>query len=881
MFEQYLRLKEGYPDALLFYRMGDFYELFFEDAEVASRELQIALTSRNPNAEAPIPMCGVPWHAAEGYVSQLLNKGYKIAFCDQVEDPRAAKGLVERAVTRVYTPGTAVEDVSLEPKGHTYLGALFWSADTDRGGFAWVDVSTGYWAGLHVKKSQELWQWAQKIAPRELLLPEDADVPASLHLTDIQAVRVPLRSHFDYKRSAERVLAAQSVAELGALGLEGRKELVQACGALLAYLEQTQMQDTKHLAPFEPLDLGQHLLIDDVTERNLELFRRLDGRKGVGTLRHVIDSTQTPMGGRLLKRWIAMPIKDPVKIGERLDVVDKFVRDADLADVVREQVALVGDMERIASRIAAARVTPRELVQLKNSLFAVELLKAALESTDDAQLHALAGQIDLLEGVRDRIAREIYPDPLNNQIQKGGVIADGVDPELDDLRRIALHGKDYLARIQQRESEATGIPSLKISYNNVFGYYIEVRNAHKEKVPETWIRKQTLANAERYITEELKEYEEKILGAEEKMLVIEQRIYADIIAHISRSLSSLLRDAAVVARIDCLQSFARLACERRYVRPVLDDGKLIDIRQGRHPVIETLLPVGEEYVPNDVMLDDKEQQIMMITGPNMSGKSALLRQTALIILMAQMGSFVPAKSAHIGVVDKIFTRVGASDNISQGESTFMVEMLESASILNNISDRSIVLLDEIGRGTSTYDGISIAWAMVEYLHNHPSAHAKTLFATHYHELNEMEQMCPRVKNFHVSVKEMGNQIVFLRKLERGGTEHSFGIHVARMAGMPVSVVSRADEILRNLELVYGNNEIVPSRSIKNRGKKPSPSVKEAAENGAPQNMQLSMFQLDDPVLVQIRDQIKGLDINSLTPIEALNKLNEIKKITGI
>ena len=881
MFEQYLRIKEGYPDALLFYRMGDFYELFFEDAEVASRELQIALTSRNPNAEAPIPMCGVPWHAAEGYVSQLLNKGYKIAFCDQVEDPRAAKGLVERAVTRVYTPGTAVEDVSLEPKGHTYLGALFWSADTDRGGFAWVDVSTGYWAGLHVKKSQELWQWAQKIAPRELLLPEDADVPASLHLTDIQAVRVPLRSHFDYKRSAERVLAAQSVAELGALGLEGRKELVQACGALLAYLEQTQMQDTKHLAPFEPLDLGQHLLIDDVTERNLELFRRLDGRKGVGTLRHVIDSTQTPMGGRLLKRWIAMPIKDPAKINERLDVVERLIKDADLADVIREQVSLVGDLERIAGRIAAQRVTPRELVQLKNSLGAIETLKAALESTDDDRLHALAEQIDPLAEVRERIAREIYPDPQNNQIQKGGVIADGVDPELDDLRRIALHGKDYLARIQQRESETTGIPSLKISYNNVFGYYIEVRNAHKDKVPQTWIRKQTLANAERYITEELKEYEEKILGAEEKMLVIEQRIYADIIACISRSLAVLLRDAAVVARVDCLQSFARIACERRYVRPVLDDGKRIDIRQGRHPVIETLMPVGEEYIPNDVLLDDKEQQIMMITGPNMSGKSALLRQTALIILMAQMGSFVPAKSAHIGVVDKIFTRVGASDNISQGESTFMVEMLESASILNNISDRSIVLLDEIGRGTSTYDGISIAWAMVEYLHNHPTAHAKTLFATHYHELNEMEQMCPRVKNYHVSVKEMGNQIVFLRKLERGGTEHSFGIHVARMAGMPMSVVSRADEILRNLELVYGNNEIVPSRSLKSRGKKPSPSVREAAEAGAPQNMQLSMFQLDDPVLVQIRDQIKGLDINSLTPIEALNKLNEIKKITGI
>ena len=488
----------------------------------------------------------------------------------------------------------------------------------------------------------------------------------------------------------------------------------------------------------------------------------------------------------------------------------------------------------------------------------------------------------MLSAVRDRIAREVYPDPLNNQIQKGGVIADGVDAELDDLRRIALHGKDVLSQIQQRESELTGIPSLKISYNNVFGYYIEVRNAHRDKVPETWIRKQTLANAERYITAELKEYEDKILGAEEKMLVIEQRIYNDLMQYVAASLPVLLRDAASVARIDCLQSFARIACERRYVRPVLDEGRRIEIRQGRHPVIETTLPVGEEYIPNDVVLDDTEQQIMMITGPNMSGKSALLRQTALIILMAQMGSFVPAQSARIGVVDKIFTRVGASDNISQGESTFMVEMLESASILNNISDRSIVLLDEIGRGTSTYDGISIAWAMVEYLHNHPSARAKTLFATHYHELNEMEQMCPRVKNYHVSVKEVDNTIVFLRKLERGGTEHSFGIHVARMAGMPPSIVSRAKEILRNLELVYGSSEIVPSRSPKDRSRRSSHSVKEAVEAAdRTQGMQLSMFQLDDPVLVQIRDQIRGLDIDSLTPIEALNKLNEIKKITGI
>ncbi|MDE5708234.1 MAG: DNA mismatch repair protein MutS, partial [Alistipes sp.] len=596
-----------------------------------------------------------------------------------------------------------------------------------------------------------------------------------------------------------------------------------------------------------------------------------------------IDRTLTPMGGRLLKRWIAMPIKNPLQINERLDIVEFFTRHAEFSESVREQVTLIGDLERIASRIAAGKVTPRELVQLKNSLSAIEALKKELDGSDNARMKQLAGELDPLTAVRDRIALEIYPDPQNNQIQKGGVIADGVDAELDDLRKIALHGKDYLLQIQQRESEATGIPSLKLSYNNVFGYYIEVRNTHKEKVPETWIRKQTLANAERYITSELKEYEEKILGAEEKMLVLEQRIYNELMEFIRTTLKVLQLSASAVARIDCLQSFARIACEHRYVRPVLDEGKRIEIIQGRHPVIETTMPVGEEYIPNDIMLDDKEQQIVMITGPNMSGKSALLRQTALIILMAQIGSFVPAKSAHIGVVDKIFTRVGASDNISQGESTFMVEMLESASILNNISDRSIVLLDEIGRGTSTYDGISIAWAMVEYLHNHSTAHAKTLFATHYHELNEMEQMCSRVKNYHVAVKEIGNQIVFLRKLERGGTEHSFGIHVARMAGMPTSVVSRANEILRNLELVYGNNEIVPSRSLNKErsSRKPSAqSVREAAENNS-QNMQLSMFQLEDPVLVQIRDQIKGLDLDSLTPIEALNKLNEIKKITGI
>ncbi len=877
LMKQYYSIKAVHPDAILLFRIGDFYETFGEDAIKASGILGITLTRRANGSATYVELAGFPYHAIDTYLPKLVRAGERVAICEQLEDPKQVRGLVKRGVIELVTPGVVLGDNILANKENAFLASVYFGRQTT--GVAFLDISTGE---FYVAEGSESYidKLISNLAPKEVIYQRGyEDRFSDAFGSKLYTYRLD-EWVFSEEVNREKLCKQFGTRSLKGFGVDHFTSGLSAAGAILYYLEFTEHRDIAHITSISRIDQEDYVWVDKFTIRNLELFSS-NGAREKCSFADVIDRTLTPMGGRLLKRWIAMPIKDPVKIGERLDVVDKFVRDADLADVVREQVALVGDMERIASRIAAARVTPRELVQLKNSLFAVELLKAALESTDDAQLHALAGQIDLLEGVRDRIAREIYPDPLNNQIQKGGVIADGVDPELDDLRRIALHGKDYLARIQQRESEATGIPSLKISYNNVFGYYIEVRNAHKEKVPETWIRKQTLANAERYITEELKEYEEKILGAEEKMLVIEQRIYADIIDHISRSLPHLLRDAAVVARIDCLQSFARLACERRYVRPVLDDGKLIDIRQGRHPVIETLLPVGEEYVPNDVMLDDKEQQIMMITGPNMSGKSALLRQTALIILMAQMGSFVPAKSAHIGVVDKIFTRVGASDNISQGESTFMVEMLESASILNNISDRSIVLLDEIGRGTSTYDGISIAWAMVEYLHNHPSAHAKTLFATHYHELNEMEQMCPRVKNFHVSVKEMGNQIVFLRKLERGGTEHSFGIHVARMAGMPVSVVSRADEILRNLELVYGNNEIVPSRSIKNRGKKPSPSVKEAAENGAPQNMQLSMFQLDDPVLVQIRDQIKGLDINSLTPIEALNKLNEIKKITGI
>ncbi|MEG1701062.1 MAG: DNA mismatch repair protein MutS [Alistipes sp.] len=875
--KQYYAVKAVHPDAILLFRVGDFYETFGADAIKASGILGITLTRRANGTASYVELAGFPYHAIDTYLPKLVRAGERVAICEQLEDPKSVKGLVKRGIIELVTPGVVLGDSILVNKENTYLAAVYFGRQTT--GVAFLDISTGE---FYVAEGTDHYidKLISNLAPKEIIYQRGFED----RFSDVFGAKL-----YTYKLdewvfsediNRERLCKQFGTQSLKGFGVEHFSSGISAAGAILYYLEFTEHRGISHIASIARIDQDDYVWVDKFTIRNLELFSSNASRDRCG-FADVIDRTLTPMGGRLLKRWIALPLKDPAKIDERLDVVEKFTREADLTDTIREQVSLVGDLERIAARIASSRVTPRELVQLKNSLSAIELLKAALDATDDLRLHALADQIDVLATVRDRIAHEIYPDPLNNQIVKGGVIADGVDAELDDLRRIALHGKDYLARIQQRESEATGIPSLKISYNNVFGYYIEVRNAHKEKVPTTWVRKQTLTNAERYITEELKEYEEKILGAEEKMLVIEQRIYADILCFIGTSLAAMLRDAAVVSRIDCLQSFARIACERRYVRPVLDNGTLIDIRQGRHPVIETLMPVGEEYIPNDVKLDDKQQQIMMITGPNMSGKSALLRQTALIILMAQMGSFVPAKSAHIGVVDKIFTRVGASDNISQGESTFMVEMLESASILNNISDRSIVLLDEIGRGTSTYDGISIAWAMVEYLHNHPTAHAKTLFATHYHELNEMEQMYPRVKNYHVTIKEIDNKIVFLRKLERGGTEHSFGIHVARMAGMPTSIVSRAEEMLRNLELVYGNNEIVPSKSPKNRKKLTSASVREAVDSGASQNMQLSMFQLDDPVLIQIRDQIKGLDINSLTPIEALNKLNEIKKITGL
>ena len=876
LMKQYYQIKSVHPDAILLFRVGDFYETFGDDAIKASGILGITLTRRANGSATFVELAGFPYHAIDTYLPKLVRAGERVAICEQLEDPKLVKGLVKRGVIELVTPGVVLGDNLLANKENVYLASVYFGRQTT--GVAFLDISTGE---FYVAEGPDNYidKLLSNLSPKEIIYQRGFDERFR------QAFGTNYYTYklddwvFSEELNREKLCKQFGTQSLKGFGIDHISAGISAAGAILYYLEFTEHKEIGHIASISRIDQDDYVWIDKFTIRNLELFTT-NGSRDRSSFANVMDRTLTPMGGRLLKRWIAMPIRDIGRINRRLDVVQRFVEDSDLAEAVGEQVSLIGDLERIASRIAAARVTPRELVQLKNSLAAIELLKAILESTDDGNLHRLAAEIDVLAQMRLKLEREIYPDPANNQIQKGGVIADGVNPELDDLRRIALHGKDVLQQIQQRESELTGIPSLKIGYNNIFGYFIEVRNAHK-KVPDTWIRKQTLSNAERYITEELKEYEEKILGAEDRILTLEQEIYNALIAFVSQSLSQLLRDAHAVARVDCFLSFARIARERNYVRPELDDGARIDIEQGRHPVIETLMPVGEKYIPNDIRLDDEEQQIVMITGPNMSGKSALLRQTALIILMAQMGSFVPARRAHIGVVDKIFTRVGASDNISQGESTFMVEMLESASILNNISDRSIVLLDEIGRGTSTYDGISIAWAMVEYLHNHPTAHARTLFATHYHELNEMEKMYPRVKNYHVTVKEMNNTIVFLRKLERGGTEHSFGIHVAKMAGMPASVVSRADEILKNLVKVYGTDEIVPSKSPKLRGRKQA-SVKDAveeADKGA--SMQLSMFQLDDPVLVQIRDQIKGLDIDSLTPLEALNKLNEIKKIAGI
>ena len=874
LMKQYYQIKAVHPDAILLFRVGDFYETFGEDAIKASGILGITLTRRANGAASYVELAGFPHHAIDTYMPKLVRAGERVAICEQLEDPKLVKGLVKRGVVEMVTPGIVMGENLVAGKENTFLASVYFGKTTT--GVAFLDLSTGE---FYVAEGDNIYidKLISNLQPKEILFQRGYeekfnDCFGSKHYTYRLDEWV-----FSYTVNCDKLCSQLGVPSLKGFGIEGMTAGISAAGSILYYLEFTEHKQTAHISSIQRIDRNDSVWIDRFTIRNLELFSS-NSQTSKYCFTNSIDRTLTAMGGRQLKRWVAMPLMDIEKIRMRQDVVEKFVSDIDFAEAMREQIALVGDLERIASRIATERVTPRELVQLKHSLAAIEIIAALMNSTDHEALHRIAATIDPLESVRQRLQQEIYPDPETNQIQKGGIIASGVSAELDDLRRISLHGKEYLAALQQRESEATGIPSLKVAYNNVFGYYIEVRNTHKDKVPEGWIRKQTLTGAERYITQELKEYEQKIMGAEERIIQIETQIYAEIVAFVAQHLNALQRNARVISRVDCLQSFAKIAKERKYVRPVVDDSKAIDIKEGRHPVIETLMPIGQEYIPNDVMLDQENQQIIIITGPNMSGKSALLRQTALIVLMAQMGSFVPAKSAHIGIVDKIFTRVGASDNLSEGESTFMVEMLESASILNNISDRSLVLLDEIGRGTSTYDGISIAWAMVEYLHNNTQGAAKTLFATHYHELNELENMLPRVKNYHVTVKEVDKTIVFLRKLVRGGTEHSFGIHVARMSGMPRSVVSRAEAILSNLEKVYGSGEIVPSGAIKQRGKK---RVIGDVAAETKDNIQLSMFQLDDPVLVAIRDQIKDLDINSLTPLEALNKLNEIKRITGL
>lgn len=892
LMKQYYSIKAVHGDAVLLFRVGDFYETFGEDAVRASRILGITLTRRANGAASYVELAGFPYHALDTYLPKLVRAGERVAVCEQLEDPKLVKGIVKWGVIELVTPGVVLSDNVLVNKENTFLASVHFGKKTT--GVAFLDLSTGE---FYVAEGRDDYvdKLLSNLAPKEIIYQRGWEE---------RFTRAFGTRNYTYKLdewvfaediNREKLCKQFGTASLKGYGIDSMTSGISAAGAILYYLDFTEHKNVGHITGISRIDENAYVWIDRFTIRNLELFSSNSLRERCG-FADVIDRTVTPMGGRLLKQWIALPIKDVARLNRRLDVVERFRGDDGLREEVGGILERITDLERLSSRIATQRITPREMVQLKLSLGAVADLRRVLLASDDAALASLAEGLDLCEEQRERIEKELFPDPQNNQIQKGGIIADGVDLELDDLRRIACHGKDVIAEIQRRESEATGIPSLKVSFNNVFGYYIEVRNTHKDKVPADWIRKQTLTSAERYITQELKEYEEKILGAEEKMLAIEQRIYAGLVEFLSRSIAAFQRDAAVVARADCLRSFAVMAAERRYCRPELSEDKVIDIRDGRHPVIETLMDVGQQYIPNDVYLDDTSQQIMMITGPNMAGKSALLRQTALIVLMAQMGSFVPASSAHIGVVDKIFTRVGASDNISQGESTFMVEMLESASIMNNLSDRSLILLDEIGRGTSTYDGMSIAWAMVEYIHNHPAARAKTMFATHYHELNELEELLPRVKNYNVSVKEVNRTILFLRKLVRGGTEHSFGIHVAKMAGMPVKVIERAEAILASLEgagrAAAGAGEetgsdvreeaAVPAgvRAVA----KPSGRGKGRKTSGAEEHLpgvQLSMFQLEDPVLVQIRDQIRGLDIDSLTPIQALNMLNDIKRITGL
>ena len=858
LMKQYFDIKAKHPDAILLFRVGDFYEMYGEDAVIGAEILGIVQTKRANGVGQHVEMAGFPHHALDSYLPKLVRAGKRVAICDQLEDPKLTKKLVKRGITELVTPGVSINDNVLNYKENNFLAAVHFGKASC--GVAFLDISTGEFL-----TAEGPFDYIDKLlnnfAPKEILFERgkrlmfEGNFGSKFFMFELDdwvftetTAREKLLKHFETKN-------------LKGFGVEHLKNGIIASGAILQYLTMTQHTQIGHITSLARIEEDKYVRLDKFTVRSLELIGNMND--GGSSLLNVIDRTISPMGARLLKRWMVFPLKDEKPINERLNVVEYFFRQPDFKELIEEQLHLIGDLERIISKVAVGRVSPREVVQLKVALQAIEPIKQACMEADNASLNRIGEQLNLCISIRDRIAKEIKNDPPL-LINKGGVIQDGVNADLDELRQISYSGKDYLLKIQQRESEETGIPSLKVAYNNVFGYYIEVRNVHKDKVPKEWIRKQTLVNAERYITQELKEYEEKILGAEDKILILETQLYTDLVQALMEFIPQIQINANQIARLDCLLSFANVARENRYIRPIIEDNDVLDIRQGRHPVIEKQLPIGEKYIANDVMLDSDTQQIIIITGPNMAGKSALLRQTALITLLAQIGSFVPAESAHIGLVDKIFTRVGASDNISVGESTFMVEMNEAADILNNVSSRSLVLFDELGRGTSTYDGISIAWAIVEYIHEHPKAKARTLFATHYHELNEMEKSFKRIKNYNVSVKEVDNKVIFLRKLERGGSEHSFGIHVAKMAGMPKSIVKRANEILKQLESDNRQQGIA--------GK----PLAEVSENRG--GMQLSFFQLDDPILCQIRDEILNLDVNNLTPIEALNKLNDIKKI---
>ena len=858
MMKQFLDLKAKHPDAVMLFRCGDFYETYSTDAVVASEILGITLTKRANGKGKTIEMAGFPHHALDTYLPKLIRAGKRVAICDQLEDPKLTKKLVKRGITELVTPGVSINDNVLNYRENNFLAAVHFGKGAC--GVAFLDISTGEFL-----TAEGPFDYVDKLlnnfAPKEVLFERGKRLMFEGNFGS-KFFTFELDDWVFTETSArEKLLKHFEVKNLKGFGVEHLKNGIIASGAILQYLIMTQHTQIGHVTSLARIEEDKYVRLDKFTVRSLELMGSMND--GGSSLLNVIDKTISPMGARLLKRWLVFPLKDVQPINERLNVVEYFFRQPDFKELIEEQLHLIGDLERIISKVAVGRVSPREVVALKVALQAIEPIKAACMDADNASLNHIGEQLNICQSIRDRIDREIDNDPPL-LINKGGVIKSGVSAELDELRRIAYSGKDYLLQIQQRESELTEIPSLKIGYNNVFGYYIEVRNTHKDKVPAEWIRKQTLANAERYITQELKEYEEKILGAEDKILVLETQLYAELVQSLSEFIPAIQINANQIARLDCLLSFATAARENNYIRPVIADDDVLEIYQGRHPVIEKQLPIGEKYIANDVMLDSQTQQIIIITGPNMAGKSALLRQTALITLLAQIGSFVPAESAHIGLVDKIFTRVGASDNISVGESTFMVEMNEAADILNNLSPRSLVLFDELGRGTSTYDGISIAWAIVEHIHEHPKAKARTLFATHYHELNEMEKSFKRIKNYNVSVKEIDNKVIFLRKLERGGSEHSFGIHVAKMAGMPKSIVKRANDILKQLET-----------DNRQQGISSKPMVEVGETRGG---MQLSFFQLDDPVLCQIRDEILNLDVNNLTPLEALNKLNDIKRI---